>query len=748
MGIFSKEKEVTTTSDFEKFWDDFCAEHNIKLVSTLEKIDIDNLRRKINNDSLLKEILNMCSKYVYFNDHDVEISFELLNVIYDDIVRENSEKEINLFKKTYYYFLENSLLKEESINIYCALSVAYSDKSLVLDSVKSLVDILDFDSFTYKSGGMTSIADYLEDTRKYDNLLKLYSYPSQARQYYIDDRSLLSSFISLLRTDGIRDYMFSDSSIDEVINKKLKEDAKQNGIYDIDRGTLAEISNKLDKINDSATNLQVLIDTALNVIEQIKLEVKAGKEEINNRKLKELEELQNKATNILQSFNTTYLNLLNQERESLASEKSQLFQELDSELAKRKVELLSLSKEIASSINIELGRVNTVASSSVKKIEDFINNNEMIKQMVKEAHDDQELLLSLKEIRESIKSGSIAAVNSGVVVANDESPNLIVPNIILASDNRKVDNTINYYFDERIPFDERFGKIQEIKNSQIKNGKIYHERFDDMIKFVMLGYTPYMYGPSGCGKTYMIENQLSQILDMNVITQGYVLYEQDIIGYTNAGTGSYVPSNFYRCYKYGDIIFLDELDAGIANATVVLNRFLGVDNKTYTFPDGINTKRHSNFRIITSGNTNGSGRTLAHNTRQKMDESVNQRIKPIYVSYDNRIEERILKDYKDWYYFGINFRKAIEKIPVSGDEVNTIGTFTTRDAESIKNYLDNKVFDARAIIQYEFIETKDMDTLTKLLNEMSNLEKQGEFKGESTKILSLFNTMIREKKGM
>ena len=237
----------------------------------------------------------------------------------------------------------------------------------------------------------------------------------------------------------------------------------------------------------------------------------------------------------------------------------------------------------------------------------------------------------------------------------------------------------------------------------------------------------------------MIEKQLAHLLGLDVISNGYVEYEQDIIGYTNSATGEYVPSNFYRAYKFGKIIFFDELDNGIANATVVLNRFISGHNSNYTFPNGIPIKRHSNFRMIAAGNTKGNGRTYANNTRQKMDESVMQRLIPVEIDYDNRIEKNILKDYREWYNFATEFRKSVEKQNMGWTEdINTVGTFTTRDAVTIKKYLDDGCFNDKEIMDYMIVSTKDLEYLSKL---RLDLEKQI----PNSRLFNVFKEVVKER---
>ena len=145
--------------------------------------------------------------------------------------------------------------------------------------------------------------------------------------------------------------------------------------------------------------------------------------------------------------------------------------------------------------------------------------------------------------------------------------------------------------------------------------------------------------------------------------------------------------------------------------------------------------------MIAAGNTNGSGRTVAHNTRQKMDESVMQRLKAVECGYDNRIEDRILVDYQDWLSFVKQFRKAVENISTISGEPNTIGIFTTRDAEELKEDLEDNSFDMEKLLQYYFIQTKDVDTLNSIYTYLNN-RKRSEYNDGAEKILRKFNNMV------
>ena len=690
--------------------------NNSYFAQELNSINIESYREKFNDDKIFGNILYDISDYGW----ELEKSLNNILTVYKDIVKKGTKEEKLLFKNVYDFLNENIYDNSSNwdISYYMQLSSAFDNKELVLEALNQIKQQFNLENFSVDNQ---------------DNLAKLISYPFKARMYYLDDRSLLSSFGELLRTNGLVDYLYSDNDINRVINRRIKEDRKRDGIYDIDRGTLAEINRKLDMINEESSKLQILINTATSIIAEIKAQLKMSRDELTDMKIKSLEELQIKANKILEDFNAKYLELLSEEKDSINNQKVELFAELQRELSKKKEELKLIVKQIGAAVEVQLGRINAASDVSVEKLEEYINSNERIKDLIESTKQSDSYLQGLKVLSEHVST--VPQEGDTPTTRIITSPTVIIPQ------ERIVDPKVNYFFDQRIPFEERFDKFLQIKDKLESQGEIFHEKFDDVAKFVMKGRAPYLYGPSGCGKTYMVNNQLASILNSNVVTNGYVIYEQDILGYTNSATGQYVPGNFYRCYKYGDIIFLDELDNGVANATVVLNGFTGGNNTSYTFPDGLNTKRHPNFRIIAAGNTNGSGRTVAHNTRQKMDESVMQRLKAVECGYDNRIEDRILVDYQDWLNFVKQFRKAVENISTISGEPNTIGIFTTRDAEELKEDLDDNSFDMEKLLQYYFIQTKDIDTLNSIYTYLND-RRRADYTDGAEKILKKFNNMV------
>lgn len=627
------------------------------------------------------------------------------------------------------YFEDRDLLRD-SKNVQ-VISNAFDDKTMVAETFR----------FLHNNENILSGTDA-------ENLSILISYLEEARQYFVDDRALFSSFISLVNDiDPAKLKYGKEKQLRTAITKKIKEDKKANGIYDIDQATLLEMARKIEALDLSAQRLEALIQASEQERESLQDASKNHLQELTELRIRELKALQDEANKIIKNFNAAYAELLGKEKESIKAERDILVGELDREIDARRTQLLGIADNVGQRVGMELRRIRNVSNDSIQRIEDFLASNDGVKKMLEEAKTSDEFLAKLKTVEQMVLSGAKPTQTNIVLPASSvQEPGktgsvldgLYMPSIIIP-DERTIDLKPNYFFDSRIPFKDRYAQLMEIKAQMVEKGAIFHEKFDDILTMVLLGDAPYMYGPSGCGKTYMIQKQLAKILGIDVVINGYVLYEQDILGYTNSGTGAYVPSNFYRCYKFGDIIFFDELDNGIANATTVLNSFLtGGDDDTYVFPNGEQVRRNPNFRILSAGNTKGTGKTLAHNTRQKMDESVMQRLTPIEIGYDNRIEKQILIDYPGWYDFAINFRHAIESIPSEhGGDINSIGTFTTRDAQSVKKYKDDDAMTDEQLIDYEIIENKDIDYLNQIKKKMLTAEKEGKFETEEGRKLLL-----------
>jgi len=163
------------------------------------------------------------------------------------------------------------------------------------------------------------------------------------------------------------------------------------------------------------------------------------------------------------------------------------------------------------------------------------------------------------------------------------------------------------------------------------------------------------------------------------------------------------------------------------------------DDASYSFPHGENVKRHGNFRLIGAGNTAGNGADSNYNTREKIEESVQQRFTPIYIGYDNEVERNILINYNNWYEFVVLFRKATDAW-ADGNYGDAPGIITTRDVTRIRKYLDHGSFTPKQIVNYEFVQTKSEDYLV-FLDQYMNDHIDNSSKAKD--LLDIFSFLVK-----
>lgn len=666
----------------------------------LEDINLSYYKAVFANDNILGEIIVDVADKGY----DLEETLNKISVIYMDIVKSDSKEEITTFKNIYNILRNVSPTGYTTYDtkIYDLLSPAFDDKSLVLEAIINIKNILNLDNF---------------EVYNEQNLEKLLKYPSLVRQYFLYDRLSFSDFVNLLYEDGIKDCLFNDVDIDTILDRKVINAKKHANIYDVDQGIIAEFSKRVESMEQLRKDLVEVINASSTILGEIAKEKKEAILDIKNTKINQLRELETKVLELRTNFNQMWNELISEQKEDLNGEKELIKADIRMYAEKIKNEFNSAINKIQTEYNIKLSK----AEINAKNIIDSLKEDERLKDII----ENTAFIEGIKKIGTSKEQLSIdSKVNDGVILS---APSIIMP---VTEEDRKIDDTVNFYLDNSIPLKVRLEKLQEVKALLESQGEIFNEAFLKVIKELMIGRIPYLWGQSGCGKTYMMEEQIPRILKMKIVKQGYIEYDQDVLGYNNAGTGAYVASNFYRSYKYGNLISFDEIDNGRANATVVLNRF---DGDSFIFPNGEEVKKHPNFRIITSGNTKGAGKDKLYNTREKLDEATLQRLTPIEINFDNRLDNKILINYPAWYEFAIEFRKVVL-------EKGMPGVFTTRDSVAVKTKLDEEVFSDEEIFAAHFIQTKTKDELLSIVKAIQNEDKIS-----NNKILTKFKSSLIKK---
>lgn len=640
---------------------------------------------------------------------------------------------------------------------------------------KSLFNTTLYSTFKNKDNFVEFMDTIKNDAKCMECLHDIIQYGLSVRAFFIDDETYAANMKDvgqkLLRAGDRKAVMAQES-------KRVEHMA---GIYDIDEADVAKTEQQLTKANAMLSETVGILEQADAKTAQLSRVMKDTTEAITEISKRETNLISMKAATAKEDINAAYSSFLEEQKQEVIIQKDVLLGQIFSEAESKLNELRTMARAITTAANSELLRINTEASSAMDKINNMVANDKDIEKILSKADENKEFyerlakieLLNSQNIEAITKSveAQTAAMNLSGDAAGTKANGATAPNqgaTVVADPMQAVqmmNNTqfasaglppmevaptaipeVNPLLDTSIPFETRYKMVMEEKQRRIAKGEHFHSMFDDVVTVLMEDANPYMIGPSGCGKTFMVK-QIASILNMDFIDIGYINEEYDILGFQTA-TGAYSTPNFYRCYKYGKIAFCDELDNGNSRATVKLNSFLsnGKD-ASYSFPHGENVKRHENFRIIAAGNTAGNGADSNYNTREKIEESVQQRFTPVYVGYDNYVEEKILGEYKDWYQFCVIFRLATDAWGNQND-CSAPGILTTRDTARIRRYLDNKSLDMGKILDFEFIQTKDMEYLAFLVNHMGGSVASYPGAGEIYNMFAAKVNDLRQKGGI
>nr|MCR5719981.1 AAA family ATPase [Lachnospiraceae bacterium] len=635
------------------------------LIAELEAISEGKRSPSIKPLSLYVETLKIIREHTV-GSRDYAAALKVASMVYDDLfIRGEETPDFENVEAVYKRIISDSGLKNSSFFNY-ELFASFTDKA----NFVSLVD---------------SVKKCAMSKQIFD---KLCTYGICAREYIIDDKGYLTNLLKVKNKLELS----SPETMDFVLEEELTFLRRANGIYDIDPIKLAAVERNLNAANAIMEGSRDLLNNLDSKQKNIELIVDQFEQRAKDIKTITEASLDDRAATARNRVDIALKEFIAGQQKTIIMDKElalkQLYSDAEMELQKYR----AMAKTITANTSAEIAGLAKSADDVIRKLSDATKNDETINEFLTKARLDEAILNKIENLsmlndasieRMMSDKNTIRRAPEEVTVNEDASVGALkIPAYRHSREERPIEK-VNPLLDMSIPFSDRITSVKAQKAMRMGKGELFHEKFDDVITAVMEDVNPYLIGPSGCGKTHMIM-QIGQILGLECVDIGYINEEYDILGYVTA-TGDYNESNFYRLYKYGGIAFCDELDNGNGKATVKLNSFLtNKIDSSYCFPGGERVQRHPNFRVVAAGNTDGSGADSIYNTREKIEESVQQRMIPIYVDYDNRVEKAILKDYPEWYDFCCAFRHATDRwSEVCG--IPAPGILTTRDASRIRN---------------------------------------------------------------
>lgn len=234
---------------------------------------------------------------------------------------------------------------------------------------------------------------------------------------------------------------------------------------------------------------------------------------------------------------------------------------------------------------------------------------------------------------------------------------------------------------------QKYGALPEVKNFLLPDKKekpttgIFHKELENIMRLIQLDIPIMLTGPAGSGKNYTLE-KAAEILGMDFYFTNAVTEEFKLTGFIDAN-GTYHETQFYKAFKNGGIFMLDEMDASIPEAIIILNA--AIANRYYDFPTG-RIQAHKDFRIVAAANTYGTGADMVYVGRNVLDGATLDRFTVIPFNYDEDVEKSLCPD-NDLYNFCIELRRAINKrnlryIISPRAMINSYKMFTDVDGEN------------------------------------------------------------------
>lgn len=549
---------------------------------------------------------------------------------------------------------------------------------------------------------------------------KVIDYALEVSPYCINQIILKSEIISFV--NGLKNEL---DGIDNYYNERLESAKKRCGVYPVDEKTLALISSEAKKAQSlimKLDNMKASIESYQKAIKNLTRQGTKEIEEYSSIKVKEMQEnIEFVQKDIIDKLDQYLLTLEGDLKKSSDEVFNKILQDTQNKLR----EIRLAAQNLSSTTTQELLRVRKATEDSVDTLKRYVETEPQLQEYLKEAANSEsirEALVKLNETRQQVgitTSGILIPGHDRIVVP--ASPNVTLPSqetpwIVLPA------------FDESIPFDTRYRSILEEKKRREDSGEIFHHMVEEVINCVMEGDWVYLWGPSGCGKSHIIK-QVASLLGIDLVENGKITDKYSIMAY-NDPHGRFRATQAFVALTYGKLLSLDEFDNGNTDTQVVLNElYSGLldtlenpEKKRYiTFAEDMTVPIHPNFRMISAGNTSGEGENQLFSSRGKIDESVQERMTPKRFDYDNKVEERIFGEYKDWYNFFVNFRKCCEEYAKKNGLSSAPGITTTRDASAIKKYIVHNSKSVDQLLREKFIQTKDENYLKVIADSMRKI---------------------------
>ena len=551
------------------------------------------------------------------------------------------------------------------------------------------------------------------------------TYIQAVSKYCLNQDVLKRDIISYL--DGYETIL--DEKYDKYSEEELENAKRRVGVYRISPKELARIDSKLRKVDSYLEQFGIYMTSIKEEKEALTTMVEESKKDIKKEKQTSIEELRRlidiEKKNLMEKLDNYLLEL-----EELMKDKSdETFKQIIETYRNQINEFKTIFRGYSMSASKDLIAIQNATQESIKTLQNYVTNEPQLQSLLTKAEEQNSVREKIVELvtkeEQLLEATKVEQPKEQVIIPGYDRVMIPYRHMILPE---QITKGIISVLDDRIPFDQRIKEVEKRMKQKEANGEIYHKKIEQIAIDIMEGDWPYLWGPSGTGKSHMVK-QVAELLGMDFMKAGKITEPYSILGY-NDPQGRYRITPTFIAALYGHLLSLDEFDNGNPDTQVVLNDIYSellnkIENPKEVcevmFGDDIPVDIHPNFRMIAAGNTSGEGENSVFSSRGKIDESIQERMTPIYIDYDNRVEELILKDYPAWYKFFIDFREACSDYANNNGLEAPQGTTTTRDAAALKKYVEHNSKSIDQVIAEKFVQIKDSEYRKALGKKIANM---------------------------
>lgn len=244
----------------------------------------------------------------------------------------------------------------------------------------------------------------------------------------------------------------------------------------------------------------------------------------------------------------------------------------------------------------------------------------------------------------------------------------------------------------------------------VKLDEVTHDKFEEVLRFVAMDEPVMLVGPAGTGKN-VIANQVAKALGLEFYFSNAITQEYKLTGFVDA-MGNYQKTQFYDAFTKGGVFLLDEIDASIPEALIILN--CAIANRYFDFPKVGRVYAHKDFRVIACANTYGTGASTEYVGRNQLDGASLNRFALEEIGYDPRIEEYSAHGNKDVLDFCREFRRIT-------DENGTHCIVSYREISRLSKMIDGAHMNEVSAIKSCVVKGLEKDTLRMIYNSMKDI---------------------------